>query len=255
MRLRPAISSAGRALAPLALAAVLGGCAAGSLPTVHSEPERLTLARKMMAKSDYTDAIELLKTYIDNNAGSLEVDHAVMQLGDCYLETKQWASAGVQFERLLREFPESDSSASASYRLGEAYYGQSRPPDFDQENTVKALDQWRVYLTTYPGHWANDRARHDMQIARMRLATKLVNAGNLYVKLRLPTPARVYFTKVEAEFDDLPELGDAWVGMARCDVLENKKDAAIQRLKQVEKRFAGRPIALVAATERARLAR
>jgi outer membrane assembly lipoprotein YfiO len=231
----------------------LAGCGAGTLPSVHSEPERLDLGRQMAAKGDYVDAIQLLKTYVDNNAGSADVDHALYLLGDCYLHTHDWAEGAVQFERLLREFPESDSSAAASNRLGGAYAGQARPADFDQEFTVKAIDQWRHYLDTYPGHWANDEARHEIELARMKLATKLVETGDLYVKLRQLTAARIYYGRIESEYSDLPQLGEAWVGLARCDVLEHNKDAAIEKLKQVEERFAGRPVAAVAARERSRL--
>ena len=195
----------------------------------------------------------MLKTYVDNNAGSSEVDHAVYLLGDCYLHVHDWASAAVQFERLLREFPESDSSAAASYHLGIAYDGQSRPPDFDQEFTVKAIDQYHHYLETYPGHCSNADAVHDIAVARMKLATKLVETGDLYVKLKQLSAARVYYGRVEAEYSDLPQLGDAWVGLARIDVLQDKPQDAVEKLKQVEERFAGRPIAAVAARERARL--
>ena len=253
MTARSRSSRTHRRLAALALALLLGGCAAGALPNVHSETERLALARRLAAKRDFTDAIELLKTYIDNNGGSAEVDHAVMLLGECYIGTREWAQAAVQFERLLREFPESDSSAGASFRLGEAYYGQSRAPDFDQEQTLKAVEQWRAYLAAYPQHWANAEADHRVQIARMRLATKWVNDGDLYVKLRQLGPARVYYRRVEDTFGDLPQLGDAWIGMARCDKLEHHRDAAIERLKQIEAKFAGRAVAEAAARERARL--
>lgn len=238
----------------VALALGLGGCAAGTLPSVHSESERLAVARRMADKHDCTDAVELLKTYVANNAGSAEEDHAVYLLGHCNLELKDWAAAAVEFERLLREFPESDSSGAASFRLGEAYDGQSKPPDFDQEFTVKALDQWRAYLANYPGHWLNSQAEHRIQLARMRLATKLVNNGNLYVKMHDYGPARVYYHRVESEYDDLPQLGDAWLGLARIDAIEHRKADAIERLQQVETRFAGRPIAAVAARERQRLA-
>ena len=242
-----------RVLLAAALAMALSGCGASTLPSVHSESERLSLARRQAAKGDYTDAIELLKTFIDNNAGSVEVDHAVYLLGDCYLHVHDWASAAVQFDRLLREFPESDSSASASYHLGIAYEGQARPPDFDQEYTVKAIEQYRHYLQNYPGHWSNALAEHDIQTARMKLAGKLVDTGDLYVKLHLLPAARIYYGRVEDEYSDLPQLGDAWMGLARCDVLDHKPEAAIEKLKQVEERFAGRPVAEMAARERARL--
>ncbi len=235
--------------------AALAGCGAGVLPSVHSESERLEAARRMIEHGNNTDAIELLKTYIANNAGSAEVDHAIYLLGQCYLSGREWASAALEFERLLRDFPESDSSAAASFKLGEALFGQTRAPDFDQDFTVRAEAQWQSYLRNYPGHWLNAEAMHRIQMARLRLATKLLNTGNLYLKLRQIAPARVYFQRVESDYGDTPLLGDAWVGMALCDVRENKQSQAIERLKQVESRFAGRPVAARAAAERARLSR
>ena len=248
---RPIPRRAARAAA--ALLVLISGCAAGTLPSVHSETERLQLARQMAAKRDYTDAIQLLKTYINNNAGSAEVDHAVYLLGVCELESRDYTAAAVDFERLLREFPESDSSGAGAFKLGEAYFGQSRPPDFDQEFTLKAVEQWRKFQSEFPEHWLVPEAEHRIQIARMRLATKLVNDGNLYVKLGQIGPARVYYRKIEDEYSDLPELGEAWVGLARCDAVEKRTKEAIERLRQVQTRFAGRPIAAIAAREIARL--
>ncbi len=254
---RPKFRKPGLRLAPVLLAlavlASLAGCGAGVMPPVHSETERLQLARQMAARRNYSDAVELLKTFIANNAGSAEVDHAIYLLGECYANQKEWSSAALEFERLTRDYPESDSAGSAAFQLGAAYFGQSRPPDFEQENTLRALGQWENYLRDYPGHWLNPEAQHRIQLARMRLAAKLVHAGDLYVKLRLLEPARVYYRRVENEYGDTPQVGDAWVGFAMCDALEKKKDAAIERLKQVESRFAGRPIAVRAARERARL--
>ena len=244
-----------RSLAALLLLGLLAGCGAGVLPAVHSEPERLTLAGREADKGDYGTAIELLKVYVANNAGSADVDKAIYLLGNCYLKTKEWTSAAEQFERVLREFPESDSGASASFRLGEAFLGQSRGPDFDQEYTVKAEAQWQTYLQTFPGHWLNPEAHHRILLAHIRLATRLTRTGNLYMKLSQWKPARIYFERVEREYPDTPQLGDAWLGLAACDVREGKRPEAIERLKQVETQFAGRPVAERAARERARLQR
>jgi outer membrane protein assembly factor BamD len=243
----------GRLAAGALFACSLGACSASTLPAVHSETERYETAQRLAAKKDYFDAIELLKTYTTNNAGSAEVDHAVYLLGECYLKSREWASAAVEFERLLREFPESDSSAAAAFALGEAYDGQSRPPDFDQDFTVKAVDQWHQYLANYPGHWQNAEANHRIQLSRMRLAEKLVSTGDLYFKLRDYGPSRIYYQMVEARYNDLPQLGDAWVGLARLDAYEGRKKDAIERLKQTEEQFAGRPVAATAARERHRL--
>lgn len=231
----------------------LAGCAAGVAPSVHSEAERLAMARRMSARGNCTAAIELLKVYVANNAGSAEVDEALYELGACELKNKDWAAAMVDFERLLRDYPESDSSASAAFRLGEAYFGQSRGPDFDQEQTVQALEQWQRYLRNYPGHWLNGEAQRRVSEARHRLATKLSNTGRLYLKLKLPEPARVYYERIANEYSDTALYGDALLGLAMCDAMEGKKQEAIAQLEAIEKEFPGRPIADRAARERGRL--
>jgi len=237
------------------LGLVLAGCAASVLPSVHSEQERLDLARRLAKKREWTNAIELLKTYIDRNAGSAAVDEAICLLGECYLGAKEYPNAAAEFERLQRDYPESDSSAAGAFRLGEALFGQSRPPDFDQEFTTKALEQWERYRRDYPGHWLQPEADKKIATCRARLAAKLVETGQLYLKLRQVEPARVYFRRVEQEFGDTAVVGDALIGLARCDALAGNKAEAVATLKQLESRFSGQPLGERAARERARVER
>ena len=241
--------------AVLALGVALAGCSASTMPAVHSEPERLALARQAMARRDYTVAIELLKSYVANNGGSRDVDEAIYRLGLCYAGAKEYPSAQVEFERLVRDYPESDSSGSASFRLGEVLFSQARGQDFDQEYTHKALDQWQNYLTGYPGHWLNPMAQRRVAEMRARLAAKLADAGHLYLKLRLAGPARVYFRRVMDDYGETPAAGEAWLGLALCDAQQGHRDAAIEQLKQVEAAHPGGELARRAASERARLER
>jgi outer membrane protein assembly factor BamD len=235
------------------LAAGLAGCGGGLIPPIRSEAERLTVARKLVEERHYGHAMDLLKGYIATNAGSADVDQAVYLLGECYFRMKDWAMAIGEFERLQRDYPESDSAGSAAFMIGEALFGQARPPDFDQEHTLRALDQWESYLRNYPGHWRNGEARMKMATARRRLAEKLLTTARFYLKQELLGPARIYFTKIEQEYGDTGLLGDAWLGLAQIDAKEGSRDQAIARLRNIENEFAGQPIAGKARRERQRL--
>jgi len=252
---RPIFGSRVRDVLSVLIALLVAGCGASILPSVHSETERLATARRLAQKRQWPAAIELLKTYVDRNAGSADVDEALYLLGDCYLRSKDYPNAGVEFERLLRDYPESDSSASAAFRLGEALFGQARPPDFDQEFAVKALEQWHRYLRDHPGHWLNAEAQGRVAKTRSRLAAKLVSTASLYLKLRQIEPARVYFMRVDDEYGDTPVAGDAWLGLAQCDALAGRRDDALARLRDLEARFAGQPLGYRAARERERVER
>jgi outer membrane protein assembly factor BamD len=232
---------------------VLSGCGGALIPATRTEAERLELARRLTAEGQCTASIEVLKSYIAVNAGSAEVDEAIYLLGACYLRTKDWVAAAAEFERLLRDYPESDSGPSAAFRLGEALYGQARPPAFDQEYTYRALDQWQHYLRTYPGHWLNATAQERMREGRSRIATKLLNTARLYLKLKLAEPARIYFERVARDYADTSLLGEALLGKAQADALAGKRAEAIDQLRRIEAQFAGQPIAERAADERKRL--
>ncbi len=249
----PVRARAARLWLLLALGGLLAGCGASTIPPVHSEPERLSYGRLALERREYNVAIDLLKTYVANNAGGAEVDKAIELLGEAYLHVREWSLAQTEFERLLRDYPESDSAASGSYQLGEALWGQSRGADFDQEFTQKALDQWQTYLRSYPGHWLNAQAQLRVQRARERLASKMVDTGVLYVKLKRTGPARVYFQRVLDEYPDTAQAGNALLGMALADERDGKRDAALATLREVEARYPGQVPALRAAQERAHL--
>ena len=242
-------------LLPCLTAAVLVGCGGHVLPEIHSEADRLSTARRLYAEREYAGAIELLKTYTESAGDSADVDDAIYLLGACYLGTHDWALAAVEFERLLKDYPESDSSAAASFRLGQAYYGQSRRADFDQEYTLKAVEQWQSYLTSYPNHWLQGGARGKIHEARTRLARKLVATGNLYLKLKLPQPARVYFQRALDEYGDTELRPRVELGLALVDARQGKRDQAIAGLREIESRYPSLPVAKVAVRERRRLER
>jgi len=244
-----------RPLVLLPLAALLAGCGATTMPAIRSEPERLAQGRRALENRDYNIAIELLKSYVANNAGGADVDQAVELLGESYLRIKEWGEAQIQFERLLRDYPESDSAGSASFHLGEALWGQARGPDFDQENTHKALEQWQSYLRGFPGHWRNAQGEQRVQRARERLAKNLADGGILYVKLRRSGPARAYFRRVLDQYADTAAAAQAALGLALADAVDGKRAEAMAALREVESRYRGRPEARRAAKELARLER
>jgi outer membrane assembly lipoprotein YfiO len=230
------------------LALCSAGCAATSgVPKVTNPADRVAVGRDMAERGDCVSAIEVFKSYISTSGGSADVDQAIYFLGICYLKTKEYDSAAIEFERLIRDYPESDSAAAASFQLGEALFGQTRPIDFDQEFTERAIRQWQGYMRAFPGHWQNGQALERVTMARTRMAQKSLDTGNLYIKLRRFEPARVYFRRVIEDYGDTPAAGHAWLGLAMCDVEQGLRQEAVQRLREIEQRFAGSDIAARAA--------
>lgn len=242
-------------LLSLALLVLLAGCGGAVLPQVHDEGGRLELARRLYAKGDATLAVEVLAPFSTSGSGSGNVDEAVYLLGLCHLKLKDWLAAQGDFERLQRDYPESDSAASAAFRRAEALWGQSRGPDFDQEYTLKALEQWMSFRREHPDHWLAPEATRRIAEARLRLATKLYRTGDLYVKLKDYGSARSYFRNVLTEYSESSLYGDALIGWAVATARLGQRDSALTVLREFEAENPGHPAAVKAAHTREAMAR
>lgn len=229
------------------------GCGASVLQSVHSDTNRVAIARGLYERHQYALAVDVLSNYALTGTGSADIDQAVYLLGLSYMGQKEWASAQTQFERIGRDYPESDSASAAIYQLGEAMFGQSRPSDFDQEFTLKALQQWEGYVRTSPADVYVGRAEMRIGECRTRLARKLWRSGDVYMKQRLYGPAKKYFGDIISEYADTPILGDAILGNAAADARLGQRDSALVVLRGLEQQFAGQPLGLKAAALRAKM--
>lgn len=234
-----------RLVAAVLLTATLAGCGASVLPQLTNETQRLPLAQKLYDRGDLLQAIEVLKPYSSTGGGAADIDRAVYLLGQCYLKQKEWGSAELEFDRLLREYPESDSAGSAMFRLADAYFGQSRGPDFDQEYTLKALTQWQAYLRdSGEDHWLRPAAAAKVLECRNRLATKLERTGELYLKLGQWSPAAVYFRNVVEIYPETAPYGAALIGLSVSDARLGRRAEAEARLNELVQQFGTQPLGL-----------
>jgi outer membrane assembly lipoprotein YfiO len=242
------------AFASAVLCVLLAGCGAAIVPQIHNEADRIVVARQLYDKGEYALVVELLNSYTTTTGnGNADIDQAVYLLGNAYMKQRDFPSAQTQFERIARDYPESDSATAAVYRLGEALFGQSRGPDFDQEFTLKAIAQWTKVVEDVPGSsWATLAENHIAE-CRTRLARKLWRSGDLYVKQNLYEPGLIYYRSVINDYADTPVLGDALIGLAVADARLGRKDTALVVLRDLEKRFEGRELGLRAAAVRAKV--
>lgn len=234
----------------IALGVALAGCSASVLPQIHSESGTMPVARRLFERGDLLNTVTLLTSYTSAQSGAADIDEALELLARTRLRQRDYPLAEVDLQRLLRDFPESDSAGSAMFLLGEAYMGQSREADFDQEYTLKALQQFMDYRRAYPEHWREAEATRRIGECRTRLATKLVRTGDLYVSLGQWEPARVYYRNALNEYGESPVVGDALIGMAMVDARLGERAKAIEALRTIEQEHPGTPLAEKAAKTR-----
>ena len=201
----------------LALITAIAGCGGSAVP-LDSDPvaaDQMAIARQMYLKKDYRGAEELLKGYLDYNPAGEDAGEAHYLLGQIYLDRKQWPSAETEFSIVVNQFGADARAPDALYYRGLARWEQSRPWQYDQIETARALEDFDRFLSLYPDHPRAEDVLEDRNEARTRLARKDFENGKLSLRMSWFRAAQYYYRKVQREFPDTDWAEEAKLGEAK----------------------------------------
>jgi outer membrane protein assembly factor BamD len=222
-----------RAAPLLALFLVVAGCGG----TLHEQQTGGTAdfdrAKAAYDRADWIEASLGFKSYVEQYPGTDRTDDALYYLGLSYFQSKDYALASAQLDRLTRDFPQSPFAPDATFYLSRCDDVLSRPAPLDQTETLRAIDRYRQFLQLYPenAHAAEAQARLTALVDR--LAEKRFRAGRLYARLEHRQAAVIYLRNVLSEYPQSRWAGDAAVLLADVLVKQGKRDEAIAALRQV----------------------
>ena len=215
-----------------ALVVFVAGCG-GSLQEQQAGVADYDRGKAAYDRSDWFDAIADLKSYVEQFPGTEKTDDALFYLGDAYFRNKDYALASGQFDRLIRDFPQSPLQPDALFLLARCDDVTSRPAPNDQTETLRAIDRYRQFLDTYPDHARAAEARARLGVLRERLAEKRFRNGRLYAKLHHDTAATFYLEGVLNEYAETRWAGDAALLLADIYLRQGKREDAIAALRRI----------------------
>jgi outer membrane protein assembly factor BamD len=222
-----------RAAAPVAaLLLILSGCGA-SLTEKRGGAANFDEGKAAYDRHDYVEAELDLKAYVEQYPGTDKTDDALYYLGLAYMKTKEYALGSSQFDRLTRDFPQSEYQPDAMFYLARCDDLDSRPAPLDQTETQRAIDRYRAFLDQFPEnpHTKEAVTRRDALIDR--LAEKRYRNGRLYLKLKQRPAAEIYLRGVLADYPESRWAGDSAVLLADILVDQGNKEEAIEVLRKV----------------------
>ena len=213
-------------------ALVAAGCG-GSLKEQKSGVADYEKGKAAFDRSNWYDAIADLKSYVEQYPGTEKTDDALYYLGEAYFRNKDHALASGQFDRLIRDFPQSPFQPDALFLLARCDDVSSRPALLDQTETLRAIDRYRQFLETYPEHAKAAEARQRVATLRDRLAEKRFRNGRLYAKLHQDAAASFYLEGVLNEYAETRWAGDAALLLAEIYLRQGKREEAIAALRRI----------------------
>jgi outer membrane assembly lipoprotein YfiO len=213
----PKIVRAWILLVLLAVALSPAGCSNAPLPgEVPGEEGDFHRAERLFRQGRYLQAVEALDAFRSEHPGSDRIDDAIFLLGMAHEKQGENLLARDEFDRLLRDYPQSDHREEAQFERALAWLADARGPALDPEPTEEALSALRAYLRLYPeGAHRAEVERHEATCLD-RLAVKAYLNGRTYLKANHGDAAIIYFEKSLSIRGESSRAADAMEGIARA---------------------------------------
>jgi outer membrane assembly lipoprotein YfiO len=202
-------------LVPVLLAAGCGGSAPGIQVLPGSEGDFIQ-AKRAYEEGNYVRAVELLTAFLDAHPGSNQLDEALVLLGEAHQRTGESLLAVQDYERLIRDFPQSSFREQAEFGRAEASYRDAQKPSLDPEGTETALSLFRAYLIRYPEGTKVEEARNAIEDCLDRLAVKAYLNAQTYRRLNRPRAEVIYLEKALTTKPEFSRTGEALAALGRA---------------------------------------
>lgn len=178
----------------------LFGCSVNQPKAGIEIEKRMEIANNYYDRGKYNKAADhYLEVVFERSSNYTPT--AQFRLAECYFKTAKYADSILEYQELIRLFPDYKDNNIAYFRIGEAYYLLSRGAQYSQEESHSAIDAFEVFLDRYPTDAWRDKAFEYIQKAQYKQIEKKFNNGYIYYRLYDYSAALMYF-------DEITELGN-----------------------------------------------
>jgi len=140
--------------------------------------------------------------------------------GLVFKSQSQFYEAEEEFNRVIKNYPDSEWSEPAKFQLAACRAGVARSADYDQVATVEAKQKFEKFIEEHPDAVLSEDAHKQIQQLSLQEAESQFNTGRFYEKQKSFDSAVVYY---EAVVDGYPDTPWAVKAMERLEILEKRK--------------------------------
>ncbi len=128
----------------------------------------------------FKKSLRLQEQIINKYRGKPQGQKLSFLYADSYFQLRDYYTAGYQFERFAKAYPESDKTEEASFKSAKSYYEISPRYSLDQEYTKKGIFKLQSYLDSYPEGGFFDKANAMAQELQTKLEKKAYEIAKQY---------------------------------------------------------------------------
>ncbi len=141
---------------------------------------KFDVATKQYEKGKYEKAIRLFEQIAPSYRGKPQAEKMFFMYAQSFYKTKQFYSAGYQFESFVSSYPKSQKIEEASY-LGAICFSKLSPTySLDQVDTYKAIDKFQNFIDAFPDSQYLSEANVIVKQLREKLEKKAFEIAKQY---------------------------------------------------------------------------
>ena len=142
--------------------------------------KKYEVAEKQYEKGKYSKAIRLYEQIAQSYRGKPQAEKMFYMYSQALYKTKQYYTAGYQFESFTASYPRSEKVEEASFLGAKSYYMLSPRYSLDQVDTYKALDKLQQFIDNYPNSEYMAEANTLVKELREKLEKKAFEIARQY---------------------------------------------------------------------------
>jgi outer membrane assembly lipoprotein YfiO len=155
-------------------------------------------------------AVEVFTKVIENAPYGKYADIAQYKLGQCYMELKDYINAALAFKKIIENYPKSALVDDAKYKIAMCAADSATGPEYNEEDTDKAIKEFKDFVKRYPDSQMEEEARHFISKLENQKAENSFNIAQFYEKQGSAESAIIYYEEIVGKYPQ-----SQWAGPAR----------------------------------------
>ena len=158
---------------------------------------------KLMGTELMTDldrASEIFRKVRENAPFGKYADKAQFMIGQCSKKAGLYSEAIDAFQKVIDEYPESELIDKAKYEIAQSAYLASSRPDYDQELTDEAIENFKTITETTSDRAISEQAEVAILSLQDKKAESLFKSAKFYESQKRYRSACVYYKEIVKKY-------------------------------------------------------
>ena len=176
-------------------------------------------AKEYYSQQKFYKALPILEELMPVFKGTKDGEDIYYYLCFCYYGTNELLYAQYHFKNFYSTYPSSVHAEECLFMEAKCYMDLSPKITLDQEYTTKAIDEFQLFVNSFPSSHLVSEANSNIDILRGKLQAKTFAGAKLYYQMNDYKAASVALTNCIRTYPDLPNLPEASFLIIKSDYI------------------------------------